>query len=105
MRIFEIYLAGYALTSFVVWMGMWQGRRRRVEGEKASLFAMTCVALGVSVAWPLFVLVLVVKLFIRKKKGPEFPPMMGAKEAEELRRAVAQRAADRVRVLQKKGAK
>jgi len=95
------YLITYAAAALVVWLGMWQGRSRRVEGEKASLFAMTCVALGAALFWPLFAVVLVVKLFKPKRKGPEFAPMMGAKEAEEFKRAFAKRAADKVEAMRK----
>ena len=60
------------------------------------MWAIAVIASGVGVVWPLLLLVLVVKRFRPKRGGPEFAPMMGAEEAEAMRRAMAKRAAEKV---------
>lgn len=99
-----VYAIGWALFAFVVFMGMVQGRARReaVEG-KAPLWAIAVIASSVGLFWPLVAIVLLVKIIARRADSEKQIAHKLGVYGEDMKRQVAQRAANRVRDM--KGAK
>lgn len=97
--LFATYAIGWALATLVILGAMLRGRKRKgPDVDAAPTWAIAIVSMIAAIVWPVFALVVVVKVFIPKRRA-EFAPMGEAKRAEEMRRAIAQRAAERVRAL------